>query len=105
MSAPCDPPTGHAVDVSLADIILCTNDCLSTRFAARISPTMAKPGSTSAHPRSTAFLLAQVGARAAALFATRLQELDLVPAHAGTLRAIASNPGISQQALASLLGM
>jgi DNA-binding MarR family transcriptional regulator len=28
-----------------------------------------------------------------------------VPAHAGTLRAIAGNPGISQQALASLLGM
>jgi DNA-binding MarR family transcriptional regulator len=50
-------------------------------------------------------LLAQVGARAAALFAERLQELQLVPAHAGALRAIAANDGISQQALASLLGM
>jgi DNA-binding MarR family transcriptional regulator len=49
--------------------------------------------------------LAQLGARAAALFASRLQELGLVPPHAGTLRAIAGNPGISQQALASLLGM
>lgn len=50
-------------------------------------------------------MLAQVGARAAALFATRLQELQFVPAHAGTLRAIGGNAGISQQALASLLGM
>jgi DNA-binding MarR family transcriptional regulator len=66
---------------------------------------MERHGSRSAHPRSTAFLLAQVGARAAALFATRLQGLELVPAHAGTLRAIAGNAGISQQALASLLGM
>jgi DNA-binding MarR family transcriptional regulator len=66
---------------------------------------MEKHGSRSAHPRSTAFLLAQVGARAAELFAKRLHELDLVPAHAGTLRAIARNAGISQQALASLLGM
>ena len=66
---------------------------------------MEKHGSRPAHPRSTAFLLAQVGARAAALFGARLQELELVPAHAGTLRAIAGNAGISQQALASLLGM
>jgi DNA-binding MarR family transcriptional regulator len=50
-------------------------------------------------------LLAQVGARAAALFASRLQALELVPAHAGALRAIASNAGISQQSLAALLGM
>jgi DNA-binding MarR family transcriptional regulator len=66
---------------------------------------MEKHGSRPAHPRSTAFLLAQVGARAAALFGARLQELELLPAHAGTLRAIAGNAGISQQALASLLGM
>jgi DNA-binding MarR family transcriptional regulator len=65
---------------------------------------MEKHGPRSAHPRSTAFLLAQVGARAAALFAERLQELAFVPAHAGTLRAIAGSAGISQQALASLLG-
>jgi DNA-binding MarR family transcriptional regulator len=56
-------------------------------------------------PRSPAFLLAQVGAHAAARFAERLRELDLVPPHAGILRALAANPGISQQALASLLGM
>jgi DNA-binding MarR family transcriptional regulator len=46
-----------------------------------------------------------VGARAAALFAERLQELKFVPAHAGALRAIAANVGISQHALASMLGM
>ncbi len=66
---------------------------------------MEKHGPRSGHPRSTAFLLAQVGARAAALFAARLEEIGLVPAHAGILRAIAGNAGVSQQALASLLGM
>jgi DNA-binding MarR family transcriptional regulator len=50
-------------------------------------------------------LLAQVGARAAALFAARLRALDLAPAHAGALRVVAGNAGISQQALSSLLGM
>ncbi len=64
-----------------------------------------KHRSSPRHPRSTAFLLAQVGARASALFASRLQELELVPAHAGALRTIAGNAGISQQALAALLGM
>jgi DNA-binding MarR family transcriptional regulator len=65
---------------------------------------MNRRGARPGHPRSTAFLLAQVGARAAALFAARLRELDLLPAHAGALRAIAGNAGISQQALAALLG-
>jgi DNA-binding MarR family transcriptional regulator len=64
-----------------------------------------KHGFSRGHPGSTAFLLAQVGARAAALFASRLQELELVPAHAGALRVIAGNAGISQQLLASFLGM
>src|SRR5262249_31405041 len=38
------------------------------------------------HPRSTAFLLAQVGAHAAAQFAERLAPMGLAPAHAGILR-------------------
>ena len=58
-----------------------------------------------AHPRSTAFLLAQVGAHAAARFAERVQELGLVPAQAGLLRLISMNSGASQRELASLLGM
>jgi DNA-binding MarR family transcriptional regulator len=62
-------------------------------------------GPPSRHPQSTAFLLAQVGAHAAARFASRLRELELIPAHAGILRAVAAGSGISQQALASLLGM
>jgi DNA-binding MarR family transcriptional regulator len=54
---------------------------------------------------STTFLLAQVGAQAANRFAARLEELKLVPAHTGILRAIIVNPGISQQALATMLGL
>src|SRR5262249_21987633 len=54
---------------------------------------------------STAFLIAQVGAHAAAKFAERLGSLGLAPAHAGTLRIIQQRPGISQQALSSVLGI
>ena len=60
---------------------------------------------TSKHPQSTAFLLAQVGAHAASLFASRLRELELAPAHAGILRVIAAGSGVSQQELASRLGI
>jgi DNA-binding MarR family transcriptional regulator len=86
-------------------IVLRQNHFLYNRFGRSTTSTVEKQASRSAHPRSTAFLLAQVGARAAASFAARLQELELVPPHAGTLRAIAGNAGISQQALASLLGI
>lgn len=57
------------------------------------------------HPSSIAFLLAQIGAHAASRFAERLAELELLPAHAGTLRLVAANPGISQQTLSSTLGL
>jgi DNA-binding MarR family transcriptional regulator len=57
------------------------------------------------HPRSTAFLLAQIGAHAAARFAERLAGVGLVPAQAGILRTVAASAGISQQELASALGM
>jgi DNA-binding MarR family transcriptional regulator len=57
------------------------------------------------HPRSTAFLIAQIGAHAAARFAERLAEIGLVPAQAGILRAVAASAGVSQQELSSLLGM
>lgn len=57
-------------------------------------------------PRRTgsAFLLAQLGAHAAARFAQRISELDLTPAQAGLLRLITRNPGQSQQAIARQLG-
>src|SRR6202161_199550 len=51
-----------------------------------------------------AFLLAQLGAEAAARFARRITALDLTPAQAGLLRLIAWQPGQSQQALARTLG-
>lgn len=51
-----------------------------------------------------AFLLAQLGAYAAAQFTGRVAELDLAPAQAGLLRAVAATPGQSQQTLAQHLG-
>jgi DNA-binding MarR family transcriptional regulator len=52
-----------------------------------------------------AFLLAQLGAHAAAAFAERLRPLDLTPPQAGVLRRLAHTPGESQRALADALGM
>lgn len=51
------------------------------------------------------FLLAQLGHYAAALFAEKMATIDLTPPHAGILRAIAAEPGGSQQALSTQLGM
>ena len=51
------------------------------------------------------FLLAQLGAHAAAAFAQRLAPLDLTPPQAGVLRLLARSPGQSQRALADALGM
>lgn len=55
--------------------------------------------------KGAAFLLAQVGAHAAAKFADRLSPQGLTPAHAGLLRVIALSSGGSQQEVASKLGM
>lgn len=55
-------------------------------------------------PPGAAFLLSQIGAHAAQRFAQRIAELDLTPAQAGLLRAIAGGPGRSQQAIAAELG-
>ena len=55
--------------------------------------------------QAPAFLLAQVGALAAARFAERLAPLDLTPAHAAALRVLALEAGISQRALAERLGL
>jgi DNA-binding MarR family transcriptional regulator len=64
-------------------------------------------GKKEAGPRgwaAPAFLLAQVGAHAAAKFSERLRPLGLSPAHAGILRILEAAPAITQQALASALG-
>jgi DNA-binding MarR family transcriptional regulator len=66
---------------------------------------MSSVRSTETHGFGVAFLLSQVGAHAAAMFAERLEPLKLTPAHAGILRAINAEAGISQQKLAKLLGM
>jgi len=52
-----------------------------------------------------AFLLAQVGHHAANLFAEQMATIGLTPPHAGILRAIAAEPGRSQQALSGQLGL
>jgi DNA-binding MarR family transcriptional regulator len=54
---------------------------------------------------SAAFLLAQLGAHAAAKFAERLAPLDFTPAHAGILRILDRRGPVTQQALAGILGM
>jgi DNA-binding MarR family transcriptional regulator len=55
--------------------------------------------------RSAAFLLAQVGGHAATRFGERLAALELTRPHAGVLRAIAAQPGLSQQELATVLAV
>jgi DNA-binding MarR family transcriptional regulator len=57
------------------------------------------------HQDSVAFLLAQLGHHAATLFAEQMATIELGPPHAGILRAIAAEPGRSQQALSAQLGM
>src|SRR2546425_13254569 len=52
---------------------------------------------------SAAWLLAQVGAHAAAKFAERLSVLGLSPPHAGILWALSTSGGLSQQAPAEHL--
>jgi DNA-binding MarR family transcriptional regulator len=52
-----------------------------------------------------AFLLSQVGAHAAYAFEERLGVIDLKPHHAGLLRMLGANPGLSQQELSDLFGM
>ncbi|MEA2214733.1 MAG: hypothetical protein QOK19_294 [Solirubrobacteraceae bacterium] len=52
-----------------------------------------------------AFLLAQLGAHAAAAFAERVGPLGLTPPEAGILRRLGQVPGQSQRGLADALGM
>jgi DNA-binding MarR family transcriptional regulator len=54
---------------------------------------------------SAAFLIAQVGSHAATKFAERLAPLGLSPPHAGILRVLSASPGLTQQALGTVLGI
>ncbi|WP_437313204.1 MarR family winged helix-turn-helix transcriptional regulator [Sorangium sp. So ce385] len=68
--------------------------------------TSARPSDPPSPPTAdVAFLLAQVGAHAAAQFAERLSPLQLLPPHAGILRALRQSDGMSQTALSEKLGM
>ncbi|MBZ5631803.1 MAG: MarR family winged helix-turn-helix transcriptional regulator [Acidobacteriia bacterium] len=56
-------------------------------------------------PVGVAFLLSQVGAHAANSFEERLVAMELKPHHAGLLRMLGSNPGLSQQELCDVFGI
>ena len=68
-----------------------------------IGPTRAR--SSRGKPTGAGFLLAQVGAHGATRFGQRLVPLGLTPPQAGILRAIAAEPGRSQNAVAEQLGL
>ncbi|MEM5386350.1 MarR family winged helix-turn-helix transcriptional regulator [Paraburkholderia phymatum] len=51
-----------------------------------------------------AFLLSQLGAHSARLFAERVSCLGLTPGHAGTFRILSATPGMTQKELADALG-
>jgi DNA-binding MarR family transcriptional regulator len=67
----------------------------------------ARPSDDQGPARSggVAFLLAQLGAHAAAAFAERIRPLGLTPPQAGVLRRLGQVPGQSQRGLADALGM
>jgi DNA-binding MarR family transcriptional regulator len=67
------------------------------------SATPEKPATGPRGAFSPAFLLAQVGAHAAAKFAERLEKIGLQPAHTGILRLVQGSEGLSQQTLGSQL--
>jgi DNA-binding MarR family transcriptional regulator len=63
------------------------------------------PDTAGSPPLGAAFLLAQLGAHATARYAEKVASLDLDPAQTGVLHLIGRQPGGSQQALASRLGV
>jgi DNA-binding MarR family transcriptional regulator len=62
-------------------------------------------GPVDRRPTGAAFLLAQLGAHGARCFSERVAKIGLTAPDAGLLRKIASDPGVSQQALAQHLGI
>lgn len=70
------------------------DDAASTRAASQVPAVI-----------GTGFLLSALGAHSSAQFAARVQPLGLTPPHVGLLRAIAIDPGRSQQAIADQFGM
>ena len=62
-------------------------------------------GAAQADRPGFAFLLVQLGAHAAGLFAERLAPLGLEPRHVGMLTQLAANEGKAQQAIGELIGL
>lgn len=54
---------------------------------------------------SVGYLLSQIGAHSMSCFEERLQALGITPHHAGLLRMLERNGGITQQGLADLFGI
>lgn len=81
--------------------------CLDSRSELFVQAMMWSVSSapTTDHSDGVAFLLAQLGHHATTLFAEQMTTIELTPPHAGILRAIAAEPGRSQQALSAQLGM
>jgi DNA-binding MarR family transcriptional regulator len=52
-----------------------------------------------------AFLLAQIGSHAAGRYGERVAKLGLTPAHSGILHIVGGTPGLTQTALANMLGI
>ena len=82
-------------------IFICNNEVVESKEALKIQQDSSGPGGY----LPAAFLIAQLGSHAAARFAARLTPLNLTPAHAGILRILHFTPAITQQALATRLGM
>jgi DNA-binding MarR family transcriptional regulator len=59
---------------------------------------------SSRRPARIGFLLSQLGAHAAEVFAAHVKELGLTPSEAGVVRIIAGTPDLTQRELADVLG-
>jgi DNA-binding MarR family transcriptional regulator len=70
-----------------------------------MTPVNDSPAPKKIPPVGVAFLLSQVGAHAANSFEERLASMELKPHHAGLLRMLGSNPGLSQQELSDVFGI
>jgi DNA-binding MarR family transcriptional regulator len=66
---------------------------------------MKSPQAPKSRHTGAAFLLAQLGAHAADLFAERIAPLGITPPHAGILRLLTRTPSCNQKALAKRLGV
>src|SRR5262245_14776605 len=107
----CGPFSVHPYNVRLAsriniaDINYCASESFILLTIMLCNNPRMKKHESGQRRQGAAFLIAQVGAHAAARFAERLAPLHLSPPHAGILRVLSRSAGLSQQELASILNM